>query len=135
MQGDCVYSDKRLVISRSDLPGVLTLSGAIDQFNADAVTTALDAELRASDAGVADPHSGCQSAGQRRIDVSRLEFVDTSGIRALVKISVFASDERPLVLAGLPPLLRKVMFAVGWGNRPGLVLADSDHELHDSSAA
>ena len=135
MQGDHVYSDHRLVISRTDLPGILSISGEIDQFNADAVAAALDGELRGVGAGVADPRQVSRPGRQLRIDVSRLEFVDTGGIRALVKIADGAGDRLPLVLSGLPPLLRKVMFAVGWGDLPGLVIAESESELHDSSAA
>jgi ABC-type transporter Mla MlaB component len=134
MHADHIYSDNRLVIYRTDLPGVLSMFGEVDQFNADAVATALDAELRAAGAGVANPRPGSRSGGQLRVDVSRLEFVDTGGIRALVKIAGCASDRLPLVLTGLPPLLRKVMFAVGWGDLPGLVIAESESELHDSSA-
>jgi hypothetical protein len=134
MQGDHLYSDQRLVISRTDLPGVLSISGEIDQFNADAVATALDAELGAAGAGVADPLAWPRP-GQLRIDVSRLEFLDTYGIRALVKIADCPGDRLPLVLTGLPSLLRKVMFAVGWGYLPGLVIAESESEPHDSSAA
>jgi len=122
MQGDHVYADKQLVITWTSLPGLLSIMGAIDYFNAAAVARALKVELEtAADdaAGIGDPEN---ADGRLRIDVSRLEFVDTCGIRALVTLAEEAGDRGGLVLHGLPPLIRRVMELVGWEELSGLVI-------------
>ena len=48
MEGDQVYADKQLVVFRTGAPAELSLSGAIDFYNADAVAAALIAELQQS---------------------------------------------------------------------------------------
>ena len=120
MKLDHVYSDKQLVITRTALPGLLFIMGAIDYFNAAAVTKALEKELHHSLNGSAEKNGD----GRLRIDLSGLQFVDTSGVRAFVDVAEKASHRGGLVLHGLPPQLRRVMELVGWGDVPGLVLDD-----------
>jgi anti-anti-sigma factor len=115
VDSDHVYSDKQLVIARTALPGLLSIMGSIDHFNASAVARALEAELL----------TAAESRDRRlHIDLSRLEFVDTSGIRAIVKVAENAPGRGGLVLHGLPPLMRRVMVLVGWGDGPGLIIDD-----------
>jgi anti-anti-sigma regulatory factor len=121
MQGKTVYSDNRLVITRTVWPGALSISGSIDHLNADDVARALIAELQTADDGGGELSYG-GSGTQLCVDLSRLEFVDTCGIKALVKVAKGAGNGQRLVLQGLPPLIRKVMLVVGWGDLPGLVL-------------
>ena len=59
--------------------------------------------------------------------MSRLEFVDTCGIRALVTLAEEAGDRGGLILDGLPPLIRRVMELVGWGDLPGLEINESGY--------
>ncbi|MHB8612859.1 MAG: STAS domain-containing protein [Candidatus Dormibacteraceae bacterium] len=122
MDGDEVYADKQLVISRTGSPSQLTVSGAIDFYNAKAATAALTRELKAfvpAAEGLPDAVSG---NGDLRIDVSGLEFTDVTGIRALVKIAEDATPGHRIVLRGLPSRIRTVIAAVGWSDLPNLVI-------------
>lgn len=125
MEGDHVYADKQLVVSRMGAPAKLSITGAIDYNNADAVAAALVAELHQT----ADVSTALSDAitgnGDLHLDVSRLEFMDVTGIRALVRIAETAGIGRRLVLRGLPPRIRTVMVVVGWGDLPNLVIDET----------
>lgn len=126
MEGDQVYSDKQLVIVRTGSPGELSITGAIDYYNAAAVASAVAGELQAADRSMlADAISG---NGDLHIDLSRLEFTDVTGIRALVQLAENAGEGRRLVLRGLPPRIRLVMAVVGWGDLPNLVIEEPPAE-------
>lgn len=125
MQRNHVLSDKQLVISRTSSPGWLSIAGAIDYFNAESVAAALQHELQAGSNGAAELSDATTSNGHLHVDLSRLEFADTHGIKALVRVAVNAGPGQLLVLHGLPPLIRKVMLLVGWGDLPSLVIEDS----------
>jgi anti-anti-sigma regulatory factor len=122
LDGKSVYTDKQLVISRTDSASSLSITGAIDYYNAEAVAEALtsvfdgDADTRTL---LADAISG---NGDLHLDLSLLEFTDVTGIRALVRIAENAGDGRRLVLSGLPPSIVKVMTVVGWADIPNLVI-------------
>ena len=47
MEGDEVYFDKQLVITRTGSPTGLSVTGTIDYYNAEAVAAALTRELQA----------------------------------------------------------------------------------------
>ena len=126
MQGDVVYADKQLVIARTSSPPGLSLTGAIDYHNAEAVASALSSELvTAGDVSIvlADAITG---NGDLHLDLTRLEFTDVTGIRALVRIAENAGDGRRLVLRGLPPRIRTVIAVVGWGDLPSLIIDESE---------
>jgi anti-anti-sigma regulatory factor len=123
--GDVVYADKQLVIARTSSPAGLSLTGAIDYYNADAVAAALMSELgTAGDVSVllADAITG---NGDLHLDLTRLEFTDVTGIRALVRIAENAGDGRRLVLRGLPPRIKTVIAVVGWGDLPSLIIDET----------
>jgi anti-anti-sigma regulatory factor len=126
MEGDRVYADKQLVISRASEPGELFIAGSIDYYNADAVAAALTTELQTK----GDVHSTLADAisgnGDLHLDLSRLEFSDVTGIRALVRIAENAGNGRRLVLRGLPPRIRTVMVVVGWADLPNLVIEGTE---------
>jgi anti-anti-sigma regulatory factor len=109
---DTLYSDKQLVITRTSTPDGLCITGVIDLFNIDSFVQTLNASL----AGAGDLH----------IDLSRLEFCDVSGIRALVSAAERVAGRRRLVLHGLPLQLRTVMTVVGWADLPGLVIDEPE---------
>lgn len=119
---ECVYADKQLVISRTGAARGLSISGAIDYYNAEAVAEVLTAVFH----GHGDPRALFTDAitgnGDLHLDLSRLEFTDVTGIRALVRIAENAGDGRRLVLSGLPPSIVKVMAVVGWSELPNLVI-------------
>jgi anti-anti-sigma regulatory factor len=125
MEGDQVYADRQLTVSRTRAPAELSLTGAIDYYNAEAVATALIAELQQT----ADVSTALSDAitgnGDLHLDLSRLEFTDVTGIRALVRIAETAGVGRRLVLRGLPPRIRTVMVVVGWGDLPNLVIEET----------
>lgn len=109
-EGDPVYQDKQLVIRHTIPTNGLTFSGVIDVFNADSVLESLKSQI----SGEGDLH----------IDLSRVEFCDVSGIRALISAAESSTGGRRIVLHGLPPLLQRVMTLVGWGDLPGVLLCD-----------
>jgi len=126
MSGDLVYADKQLVIARTSSPAGLSLTGAIDYYNADAVAAALMSELGAAgdvSTVLADAISG---NGDLHLDLTMLEFTDVTGIRALVRIAENAGDGRRLVLRGLPPRIKTVIAVVGWGDLPSLVIDETE---------
>ncbi|TMC92974.1 MAG: STAS domain-containing protein [Chloroflexi bacterium] len=116
-----VYQDKQLVIVRVPKPSGLRFVGAIDATNvgplAEVLAQALDGR---SEAGV-------------HLDLSRLDFIDASGIRTLVSAAEKADGTHRLILHGLQPLMRKVMELVGWVDLPTLYFADTgfpdDHDI------
>ena len=119
---ETVCADKQLVISRTSSPPGLSITGAIDYYNAEAVAEALtgvfhtDGDARAL---LADAING---NGDLHLDLTRLEFTDVTGIRALVRIAENAGDGRRLVLRGLPSSIVRVMTVVGWSELPNLVI-------------
>src|SRR6476646_9569269 len=114
-EDDLLYADKQLVIRRTYAPPGLSVSGAIDVLNVDALAETLVRSL--------------QGAGDLRVDLHYLEFCDVSGIRALVSAAKGVHEGHRLVLTGLPPQLRNVMNLVGWNDLPGLVIDDSDEPI------
>jgi len=119
--GNRVYSDGRLFVTRKLSPGVLSIEGAIDYRNADVLAMALEAELPT---GTAEKCLGSGPVADLRLDLSGLEFVDPSGIRALVKVAERAGQRQRLVLYGLPASIRHVMTIVGWADLRSLVIDD-----------
>ena len=105
-----LYADKQLLIRRTTAPDGLRITGVIDAFNVDSFARSLDSSL----AGEGDLH----------VDLSRLEFSDVSGIRALVAAAERLDGRRRLVLEGLAPQLQTVMTVVGWAELPSLVIED-----------
>jgi anti-anti-sigma factor len=108
LEGEPIYTDKQLVVRHTVPASGLSFSGVLDIFNADSVAACLSSQL--------------EGQGDLHIDLSKVEFCDVSGIRALVFAAESAGDGRRLVLHGLPPLLQKVMRVVGWGDLPTLAL-------------
>jgi anti-anti-sigma regulatory factor len=126
MEGDQIYADKQLVISRTGSPGGLSITGAIDFYNAEAVAAAVTTELRTGPDGAAALSDAITGNGDLHIDLSKLEFTDVAGIRALVEVAENAGDGRRLVLRGLPPRIRTVLAVVGWSELPHLVLEETE---------
>ena len=125
-QGDQVYADKHLVITRTSSPVGLSFAGAIDYFNADAVATVLGDELRADGDGPSALSNAITGDGHAlHLDLTLLEFSDVTGIRALVSVAESASGGRQLILHGLPPSIVNVITVVGWADLPNLVIDGS----------
>jgi anti-anti-sigma regulatory factor len=124
MEGNEVYLDKQLVIARTGSPSGLSVSGSIDYYNAGAVAEALTRELQSSVPGANGLADAITGNGDLHIDVSRLEFADVTGIRALVRIAENSNHGRRLVLRGLPARIRTVFAVVGWSDLPNLVLEE-----------
>ena len=125
-EGDEVYLDKQLVITRTGSPGGLSVTGSIDYYNAEAVAEVLTHELHSAVPGANGLSDAITGNGDLHIDLSKLEFTDVAGIRALVRVAENAGDRRRLVLGGLPPRIRTVIAVVGWGDLPHLVLEETD---------
>jgi ABC-type transporter Mla MlaB component len=124
MEEDEVYIDKQLVISRTRSPSGLILSGSIDHYNAEAVAAALTRELHSPVPGAEGFSDAITGNGDLHLDVSRLEFADVTGIRALVRIAQNSTAGRRLLLRGLPERIRTVIAVVGWSDLPNLVLEE-----------
>jgi anti-anti-sigma regulatory factor len=128
MEGDRVYADKQLVIVRNGSPGTLSIAGAIDYYNAESVAAVVAGELAAGSRRAHELSGAVSSNGDLHVDLSRLEFSDVTGIRALVQVAENAGDGRRLVLRGLPSRIRTVMAVVGWGDLPNLVIEEPSEE-------
>ena len=127
MDGDEVYLDKQLVITRTGASHHgLSVSGAIGYYNAEAVAAALVRELRAGASGAAALSDAMTGNGDLHLDVSRLEFTDVTGIRALVRIAENGAEGRRLVLSGLPERIRTVITVIGWADLPNLVIEEDE---------
>jgi anti-anti-sigma regulatory factor len=108
------YRDKQLVVWRRQRPSGLRLIGVIDAFNVQGVEEVL-----------ADALNG-ESDYDVHIDLSLIEFVDVSGIRALVAAAGKAEGRHRVILHGLPPLMSKVMGVVGWSDSATLLIAQEE---------
>jgi anti-anti-sigma factor len=108
---DVAYRDKQLVVWRVLKPSGLRFVGAIDAFNVARVEDLLAGALNG------------ESDYDVHIDLSLIEFVDISGIRALVAAAGKADGNHRMILHGLPPLMSRVMELVGWSDSPTLFIA------------
>lgn len=108
------YRDKQLVVWRIQRPTGLRLIGAIDAFNVHQVEEILAGALNG------------ESDYDVHIDLSLIEFVDVSGIRALVDAAERAEGRHRMILHGLPPLMSKVIDVVGWSDSSALFIAKGD---------
>lgn len=109
-----VYRDAQVVIRRTFRPSGLRLIGSVDASNVAAMQRVLSTALNGhSDADV-------------HVDLRLLQFIDVSGIRALVAAAERADGRHRLILHGLPPLMQKVMDVVGWTEMPSLFVVDTD---------
>jgi anti-anti-sigma factor len=109
-----VYTDKQLVIVSRERPTGLRLIGSIDAFNVENVEHVLARALNG------------ESDVEVHIDLTRLEFCDVSGIRALVAAAQKSDGRHRMILHGLPPLMSRVMGLVGWSDLPSLFIAETD---------
>jgi anti-anti-sigma factor len=110
---EVVFRDRQLVVSRTFRPPGLRLVGQVDATNVEGLQSALE--------------EGVQSDGQRpvlHLDLTRLEFSDVSGIRAIVDAAERADGRFRLVLHGLPPLMSRVLGVVGWSDLPALDISN-----------
>lgn len=105
------YRDKQLVVWRVFQPSGLRLVGAIDTFNVRRVEDLLIGALNG------------ESDFDVHIDLSLIEFVDVSGIRAIVAAAQAADGRHRMIIHGLPPQMGKVMEVVGWSDLPAIVVA------------
>ena len=95
-------------------PSGLRLIGAVDVFNVRRVEEVLAGAL----------YGQCDF--DVHIDLSLIEFMDVSGIRALVSAAERAEGRHRIILHGLPPLMSKVMEVVGWSDSPTLLIVQED---------
>jgi anti-anti-sigma regulatory factor len=111
-------------------PGWLTLAGTVDQFNAESLGALVKQELRAA----RESANGWSGAGGRELhlDLARVEFLDSTGIRALSRLAAGMETGTRVVFHGLPGSIRRVMHLVGWGALPNLVI---DGDAGDSGDA
>lgn len=105
------YRDKQLVVLHILRPSGLRFIGAIDAFNVSRVEEIL-----------ADALNG-ESDYDVHMDLSEMEFVDVSGIRAFVAAAEKTDGHHRMILHGLPPLMSKVMDVVGWSDSPTLFIS------------
>lgn len=112
-QNAVVFRDKQLVVTRTYAPDGLRLVGAVDASNVDGLAEILDS-----------PFDGDGHASVLHLDLTRLEFTDVSGIRALVGAAERADGSYRMVLHGLPPLMSRVMNVVGWSEMASLELSE-----------
>ena len=110
---DVVFRDKQLVVSRLFEPPGLRLVGQVDASNVEGLQNVLQSTL-----------GEAREDSVLHLDLTRLEFSDVSGIRAIVSTAERADGQYRLVLHGLPPLMSRVMGVVGWSELPALEISD-----------
>lgn len=110
--GDSVFTDRHLTVSRTLKPRGLMLAGEIDISNSGALADTLRTRL-----------DGAHTA---HLDLSRVVFCDVSGIRALVRVARELGPDRKLLLHGLPAQLETVIRVTGWADMPGLDICACD---------
>jgi anti-anti-sigma factor len=111
-RNEVVFRDRQLVVTRTFRPDGLRLVGAVDASNVEGLH------------GVLNGTFGDDGHGrQLHLDLTRLEFTDVSGIRALVSAAERADGRYRMVLHGLPPLMSRVMNAVGWSEMASLEIS------------
>jgi anti-anti-sigma factor len=112
-RNEVVFRDRQLVVTRTFRPDGLRLVGAVDASNVDGLHEVLNGTF------------GEDGNGRRlHLDLASLEFTDVSGIRAVVSAAERADGRYRMVLHGLPPLMSRVMNAVGWSELPSLEISD-----------
>ena len=109
IEGEAVYTDKHLVVTRTLEPVGLRFAGEIDINNSHAVAKSLGMAFSDAD----DVH----------LDLSGLSFCDISGIRSLVDTAETRLTGR-LLLHGLPDLLQTVMKVTGWSEMRNLYICN-----------
>jgi anti-anti-sigma regulatory factor len=119
MAAAVAYRDKQLVVLRILRPSGLRFIGAIDAFNVSRVEEILAHALNG------------ESDHDVHMDVSLIEFVDVSGIRAFVAAAEKTDGRHRMILHGLPPLMSKVMDVVGWSDSPTLFIATGELPPHE----
>lgn len=125
-RNEVVFRDKQLVVTRTFRPDGLRLVGAVDASNVEGLAEVLDNSF--------EPDGGTKGV---HLDLTRLEFSDVSGIRALVTSAERAAGKYRIVLHGLPPLMGRVMNVIGWSEMPSLEIsadafpADGDGSTED----
>ena len=103
--GLTVYTDRQLVVTRTEMPDGLRFLGEIDLSNSTAIARSLIPLLSMN----ANPH----------LDMTDLIFCDVSGIRALVTVAQNLGPDRRLRLHGLEPQIERVIRVIGWSGDSG----------------
>jgi anti-anti-sigma factor len=91
-----------------DAEGVLWVSGELD--------------MAVSDQLVATATSGVDGRARVVLDLSKVGFLDSSGIRAILEIS--RSTARPVILRSPAPNVRRVLSLAGIDDRDGIRVED-----------
>jgi len=87
-----------LMSTRSDQTG-LTLSLHVSRFDA-SVADVLKAEMKSASMG---------DGGPVTVDLGSVDFIDSSGLGALVALRKSLTEDRPVVLRNLRPFVRRVL--------------------------
>jgi anti-anti-sigma factor len=113
-EGEVLYEDSQLVIRQTIPPHGLSLSGTIDLSNVEGVKGVLVAQA------LVRP--------ELHLELSRVQFIDVSGIRALAEGGRRANGNGRLVLHGLPPFLKRVMTIIGWDQMKNVIICECTTE-------
>jgi len=114
VESEVVYSDPQLVIRQTLPPNGLSFAGSIDANNAASVHSVL-AQL-------------APAQSHLHLELSRVQFIDVSGIRALAEIGQRANGTGRLVLHGLPVFLKRVMTIIGWDELQNVTICECTTE-------
>jgi anti-anti-sigma regulatory factor len=108
VRADALFDDGVLTIVPLFAPPGLRLSGAIDESTLPALVEA----LRDVD----------DTAAHVCLDLSRLDFCDLDGLRALIRANETSSVlDRQVILRSMPGCMELMMRAAGWDTAPGIV--------------
>jgi len=113
-EGEVLYLDRQLVIRQTIPPQGLSFAGTIDLSNVDSMK------------GVIAMRAPLQP--ELHLELSRVRFIDVSGIRALAEVGQSANGSGRLVLHGLPVFLRRVMTIIGWDELKNVSICECTSE-------
>lgn len=113
-EGEVLYTDQQLVIRQTIPPQGLSFAGMIDASNVESVEGVLVTQA------LIQP--------ELHLELSRVQFIDVSGIRALAEAGRRANGNGRLVLHGLPVFLKRVMTIIGWDQMKNVSICECTTE-------
>jgi len=113
-EGEVLYADQQLVIRQTIPPQGLSFAGTIDLSNVAAVHDVL--------------RSQAPRQPELHLELSRVQFIDVSGIRALAEAGERGNGTGRLVLHGLPVFLKRVMTLIGWDELRNVTICECTTE-------
>jgi anti-anti-sigma regulatory factor len=112
----CHEPQSPLLITFTRPPATLWLSGVIDESTYEFLSRSL------ARVGQSPEHV-------LFIDMSRVEFCDVAGLRAIISLGTRPGGPQQVTLLGVPAETRTLMHILGWHTAPGVTLTEPPRHL------